>query len=85
MDRVTRRAGVDSDAVFIGWQKTKSGESFPLYNIIAAHHPSEGSTVTGKTLRRLRLHIPRTPAHPSKLVQVENIRVRFWKKIPPEE
>jgi hypothetical protein len=40
----------DSDAVFLGWQKTHSGEVLALYNIAAASHPSYGSTVTENTL-----------------------------------
>ncbi len=70
-----------ADAVFVGWQKTSQGKPFPLYNIIAAHHPSKGSTVTEETLRKLRLTIPLTPAPPPRLLQVENMLVRFWKKI----
>ena len=77
------QAVVDSDAVFVGWQKTSLGEPFPLYNITATHHPSIGSTVTDETLRKLRLLIPKTPALPPKLLRVENIP-RFNKKIAPE-
>jgi hypothetical protein len=51
----------NEDAVFMGWQKTGSGEAFALYNITAAGHPSLGSTVTGEGLRKLDLQIPRTP------------------------
>jgi len=70
-----------SDAVFVGWQKTSSGEPFALYNITAAHHPSRGSTVTDQTLRKLHLTIPKTPAPPPRRLQVENFLVRYWKKI----
>jgi len=55
-----------SDAVFKGWQKTDLGESFALYNVTAAGHPSLGSTVTGKSLLALNLQIPRTPLRPVK-------------------
>ena len=46
------------DAVFMGWQKTASGDDFALYTITAAIHPSAGSTVTGDTLNRLTLQVP---------------------------
>jgi len=49
----------NSDAAFLGWQKTRSGEVFALYNITAASHPSYGSTVTDMTLNRLNLQIPK--------------------------
>jgi len=49
------------DAVFMGWQKTRSGEFFALYNITAVGHPSFGSTVTEKSLRRLSLQVPGAP------------------------
>ena len=75
------KAKHSSDAVFVGWQKTSRGEPFPLYNITAAHHPSKGSTVTDETLRRLRLHIPKTPSPPPRRMQIENMLVRFLKKI----
>jgi phage/plasmid-like protein (TIGR03299 family) len=51
----------DSDAVFLGWQETFSGEIFPLYNITAANHPSYHSTVSDRTLHSLHLRIPQTP------------------------
>jgi hypothetical protein len=50
----------DSDANFIGWQKTLSGKSFPLFNITIADHPLYRSTVSDATLRRLCLRVPRT-------------------------
>lgn len=49
------------DAEFLGWQRTSWGEEFPLYNITAVGHPSCGSTVTGASLLRLHLQVPRTP------------------------
>ncbi len=49
------------DAEFLGWQKTKHGEVFALYNITATTHPLFGSTVTVKTLRTLNIQIPPTP------------------------
>ena len=42
------------DAIFSGWQKTKSGKSLALYTITALGHPSLGSTVTDVTLLKLR-------------------------------
>lgn len=81
MGREVRRTVVDPDAVFVGWQRTRLGEPFALYNITAAHHPSVGSTVTDKTLRKLRLHIPETPAPAPRLRQMGNMLVRFWKKL----
>jgi hypothetical protein len=51
-----------SDAVFLGWQKTSSGEKIALYNIIAKEHPLYRSTVTEQTLRKQNLKIPRTPS-----------------------
>jgi hypothetical protein len=50
-----------SDAEFIGWQKTKSGDDFALYNVTAPQHPLYHSTVTETTLRRENLGIPPTP------------------------
>ena len=50
----------DSDAKFVGWQKTSSGDSFPLFNITIADHPLYHSTVSDATLRRLSLRVPRT-------------------------
>ena len=54
----------NDDAVFKGWQTTRSGESFALYIITAADHPSRGSTVTDKSLLNLNLKIPQTPGRP---------------------
>jgi len=52
----------DQDVVFLGWQQTSAGDTFPLYNILKADHPSHLSTVTEKTLQTLHLRIPRTPS-----------------------
>jgi hypothetical protein len=49
----------NSDAVFLGWQETLSGDVFALYNITAKSHLYYGSTVTDKTLRNLHLQIPK--------------------------
>jgi hypothetical protein len=49
----------DSEAVFLGWQETLSGEVIALYNITAENHPSYGSTVTDCILRDLNLRIPK--------------------------
>jgi phage/plasmid-like protein (TIGR03299 family) len=49
----------DSHANFIGWQKEKSGELFPLFNITVKDHPLYQSTVSEATIRRLRLRVPR--------------------------
>lgn len=51
----------DSDAEFLGWQETLSGEDIALYNITVKTHPSYGSTVTDDILRDLNLHIPKQP------------------------
>jgi hypothetical protein len=50
----------DSDADFVGWQKTASGKSFPLFNITIEDHPLYRSTVSDETLRGLCLRVPRT-------------------------
>ena len=52
----------DSDAIFLGWQKTLEGDSFPMFNVTAADHPFFRSTVTGATLRKLNLRVPQTPS-----------------------
>jgi len=52
---------VNSDAVFIGWQNTPSGDVFPLYNVTAKNHPLYCSTVSDQTLREHNLKIPQTP------------------------
>ena len=51
----------ESDATFLGWQKTGAGEVFGLYNVTAANHPSRGSTVTENGLRKLNLQVPGVP------------------------
>jgi len=50
----------NSDAVFIGWQKTPSGEDFPLYNVTSKNHPLYHSTVSDQTLNEQNLKIPQT-------------------------
>jgi hypothetical protein len=55
----------NSDAVFIGWQKTPTGGVFPLFNVTAINHPLYHSTVSDQTLRKQNLKIPRTPLSPS--------------------
>ena len=50
------------DVVFLGWQKTFSGDIYPLYNILKIGHPLYLSTVTGETLQAQHLRIPRTPS-----------------------
>jgi len=49
----------NSDALFLGWQETLSGDIFALYNITAKSHAYYGSTVTDRTLRNLNLQIPK--------------------------
>jgi hypothetical protein len=51
----------DSDATFLGWQKTRSGKTFALYTVTAANHPSRGSTLTETSLHKLNLQVPGTP------------------------
>jgi phage/plasmid-like protein (TIGR03299 family) len=61
-----KRSGSDSDAFFLGWQKTLSGDFFPLYNITAPDHPLYNSTVSDATLRGMRLRVPQTlPPNPA--------------------
>jgi phage/plasmid-like protein (TIGR03299 family) len=50
------------EVVFLGWQKTTSGDLHPLYNILKAGHPLYLSTVTDTTLHANHLRIPRTPS-----------------------
>lgn len=50
------------EAVFLGWQETKSGDLFALYNIQKTSHPSNRSTVTEATLHSMHLRTPRTPS-----------------------
>ncbi len=51
----------DSDAVFVGRQKTPCGTTVALYTITAVSHPSHGSTVSEETLRDLDLNVPEDP------------------------
>ena len=53
-------SGSDSDANFLGWQESSSGELFPLFNIALADHPSYQSTVSEATLRSMGLRVPGT-------------------------
>ncbi len=59
MNTHTDSSGSDSDATFLGWQKTLSGELFPLFNVEVVGHPSYRSTVSEQTLRKLHLRVPR--------------------------
>jgi hypothetical protein len=54
-------SSAESDATFLGWQKTRSGKPIALYNVTAANHPSRGSTVTETSLHKLNLQVPGTP------------------------
>ena len=51
----------DSDAEFLGWQKTSTGKAFALYNVTAEQHPLFRSTVSENTLRNHNLEVPQTP------------------------
>ena len=61
-DLPSRQTVRTEDAVFIGWQKSMSGNIFALYNILKLGHPSYHSTVDDKTLQKLHLRIPWTPS-----------------------
>jgi hypothetical protein len=61
MSEHTNPSSSDSDAKFLGWQKTGWGDVVALYNVTAADHPSFGSTLTEKSLQRLNLQIPDAP------------------------
>lgn len=50
MPEHTNPPSSDSDAIFIGWQETLSGISFPLFDITIADHPLYRSTVSEATL-----------------------------------
>ncbi len=63
MSEQANSSGSNSDAEFLGWQETLSGDFVPLFNIILTEHPLFGSTETRKGLSRLNLQIPRTPLH----------------------
>lgn len=54
-------AMTNADAEFIGWQQTRNGEPYALYNVTAEQHPLYHSTVSEKTLRKHNLEIPPTP------------------------
>ena len=58
---ILARSGWGEDAVFMGWQETRVGEPFALFNITAEGHPSFGSTVAEKSLRELDLQVPGAP------------------------
>ena len=59
---IRERALEGQDVVFLGWQRTTSGDLHPLYNILKAGHPLYLSTVTDTTLQAHHLRIPRTPS-----------------------
>jgi phage/plasmid-like protein (TIGR03299 family) len=59
---VRARIGQGQEVVFLGWQRTISGDIYPLYNILKLGHPLYRSTVTEKTLQAQHLRIPRTPS-----------------------
>jgi phage/plasmid-like protein (TIGR03299 family) len=61
-DEIRALAVQGQDVVFLGWQKTLSGDIYPLYNILKIGHPLYLSTVTEKTLQAQHLRIPRTPS-----------------------
>ena len=61
-DEIRALAVPGQDIVFLGWQKTLSGDIYPLYNILIIGHPLYLSTVTEKTLQAQHLRIPRTPS-----------------------
>ena len=59
MPKYTNSTSPNSDAEFVGWQKTLFGKTIPLFNITNADHPSYQSTVSDVTLRKLGLRVPR--------------------------
>jgi hypothetical protein len=61
MSRQKQTLAFEPDAEFIGWLYPRQAGPIALYNITLKDHPSFGSTVTDKTLRRLNLNIPNTP------------------------
>jgi phage/plasmid-like protein (TIGR03299 family) len=61
-DYFRARVVQEQEVVFLGWQKTTSGDIYPLYNILKIGHPLYLSTVTEKTLQAQHLRIPRTPS-----------------------
>lgn len=54
--------GQGEAVVFLGWQKTGSGEEIALYNVTDENHPLYGSTVTDRTLREHDLPVPQVSA-----------------------
>jgi hypothetical protein len=54
-------AAVNSDAEFLGWQRTPKGELFALYTVKAKQHQLYRSTVSEITLRRQHLAVPTAP------------------------
>ena len=48
----------EPEATFLGWQKTRNGDPLALYNITVPGHPSDGSTVSAKSLARMNLEVP---------------------------
>ena len=61
-DEIRERSGDRPDVAFLGWQRTLSGDIYPLYNILKSDHPLSKSTVSERTLRAQHLRIPRTPS-----------------------
>jgi|WetSurMetagenome_2_1015567.scaffolds.fasta_scaffold538136_2 hypothetical protein len=61
MSEDAHEASPESDAVFLGWQQTGSGDRFALYVVTAANHPAFGSTVSRRGLYKLGLQVPETP------------------------
>jgi hypothetical protein len=59
--RILPQGNKNEDAVFLGWQRTRSNGDLALYTITVEGHPSNGSTVTDKTLQKLNLQVPSTP------------------------
>ena len=62
----------NADAVFLGWQKTPTGEVFPIYNVTAKNHPLYCSTVSDQTLRKQNLKIPQTPTSPKNMERFDD-------------
>jgi hypothetical protein len=61
-----------SDAEFIGWQKTSTGEAIALYNVKAEQHPLFQSTVSEKTLRKENLEVPQMPLAQGEVKRADN-------------
>ncbi len=63
MSTSTSHASSRADAVFYRLAENTFGKPIlPLYNITVVNHPSYGSTVSDKTLRKLNLRIPEIPS-----------------------